>query len=39
MTMAEMQTLVDGKLREVGAGRIMRWFSKRMIPKLERWKS
>ncbi len=39
MTMEQMQTLVDEKLREVGSGRIMRWFAKRMIPRLERWKA
>lgn len=37
-TMEEMQKLVDGKLQEMGSGRIMRFFAKRMIPKLERWK-
>lgn len=38
MTMSEMQELVDEKLQEVSSSRIMRWFAKRMIPKLERWK-
>lgn len=37
ITMPEMQKLVDEKLKEVGSSRIMRWFAKRMIPKLERW--
>ncbi len=38
ITLPEMQKLVDEKLAEVGSSRIMRFFAKRMIPKLDRWK-
>jgi hypothetical protein len=35
---AEMVTFVKGKLKEMGHGRLKRWFYTSHIPRLERWK-
>ena len=34
---AEMVTLVNGKLKEMGVGPVKRWFYTMNIPRLERW--
>lgn len=39
MTLEQMQKIADDHMRESGFSWLMRWFTKRMIPKLERWKS
>ena len=35
----EMVKLVRGKLKEMGMGRVKRWFYSMNIPRLERWKN
>lgn len=38
-TASEMQTLVKGKLKEMGFPSLVAWFFTLNIPKLERWKA
>lgn len=37
-SLEKMEKIVDEALIENGSGRLMRWMSRRQLPRLERWK-